>query len=552
MNRTFTSLILAALTFTPVAVFSQEIPEDVKAKIVETANNAVKKVHRNDWVLRQIEAWESINAMTFNVPDAYVAKIKAAAQKKFPWRFAKQEEFINDQTEALAEVLEMKSQFAKDEFDRLFAAFEKKNHDNYRAVADAFQKAMEQKEEIKNFAIDGMDPSMLEITKQVLAQKFPDNFTEQLKALKKQAEMISLVADAKEIKEAQEQEQAAKAAAPKRSEIVKKVEEIFRNSTLNVTGNGKTASGIVSEIDGRRVLIFPASVFAKDALSVSNAKGEETTIPVKRAFSSKTFPLMMVQIPADFSIDVTAVELAQNEELKACVAQKLMFSGNIDSELRTRETTVNKLVDNTLKISIQVSGAYYEGSAILNPKTNHIAGICMASPRGIWTSDIGTETKRQYERELERAPRWLTVYRTDLLFQSDWTPIKNDKMQEQFELNDRLREINLALGLMLRGGSLADGKTNTITQNIAEKYIDKLKISMDKSKLRLVYRSFINDIIIMLRPIVTKVRPAEFYANTKSDLMFNFSLTSKYYEALRNEQKKNTTTLAPKEFLGKL
>ena len=75
---------------------------------------------------------------------------------------------------------------------------------------------------------------------------------------------------------------------------------------------------------------------------------------------------------------------------------------------------------------------------------------------------------------------------------------------------------------------------------------------MDKSKLRLVYRSFINDIIIMLRSIVTKVRPAEFYANTKSDLMFNFSLTSKYYEALRNEQKKNTTTLAPKEFLGKL
>ncbi len=549
MNRTFTSLILTALTFIPVAVFSQEIPEDVKAKIVETANDVVKKGHRNDWVLRQIEAWESINAMTFNVPDAYVAKIKAAAQKKFPWRFAKQEEFINNQTEALAEVLEMKAQFAKDEFDRLFAAFEKKNHDNYRAVSDAFQKAMEQKEEIKNFAIDGMDPSMLEITKQVLAQKFPDNFTEQLKALKKQAAMISLVADAKEIKEAKEQEQAAKAAAPKRSEIVKKVEEIFRNSTLNVTGNGKTASGIVSEIDGRRVLIFPASVFAKDALSVSNAKGEEATIPIKRAFSSKTFPLMMVQIPADFSIDVAAVELAQNEELKACVAQKLMLSGYIDSEMRTRETTINKLVDNTLKISIQVSGAYYEGSAILNPKTNHIAGICMASPRGIWTSDIGAETKRKYESELERAPRWLTVYRTDLPFA--WIPVKSDKMDEQFELNDRLREINSALGLLLCGGSLADAKNSTVTQKIAEKYLKELDISMAKTKLRVIYRAFINDVIVMLRSIVSKTRPAEFYANTKSDLMFNFSLTSKYYEALITEQKKNTTTLAPKEFRQK-
>lgn len=550
MNRTFTSLILAALTFTPVAVFAQEIPEDVKAKIVETANTIVKKGHRNDWVLRQIEAWESINAMSFNVPKEYVEKIKAAAQKKFPWTFAKQEEFINDQTEALAEVLEMKALFAKDEFDRLLAAFEKKNPDNYRAVAEAFQKAAEQKDEIKNFTIEGMDPSMLEITKQVLAQKFPDNFAEQLKALKKQAAMMSLVADAKEIKEAQEQEQTAKAAAPKRSEIVKQVERIFRNSTLNVTGNGKTASGIVSEIEGRRVLIFPASVFTKDALSVSNAKGEEATIPTKKVFSSKSFPLMMVQIPADFSIDVAAVELAKNEEVKACVAQKLVLSGNIDSELRTRETTLNKLVGGTLKISIQVSGSYYEGSAILNPKTNRVVGICMASPRGLWTADIAAETKRQYERELERTTRYLTVYRTDLPFA--WTPVKNDKMNDQFELNDRLREINLALGLLLHGGSLADAKTSPITQKIAEKYLKELDISMDKSKLRVVYRAFINDVIVMLRQIVAKTRPAEFYANTKSDLAFNFSLTSKYYEALKNEQKKNTTTLAPKEFKVKL
>ena len=550
MNRTFTSLILAALTFTPVAVFAQEIPEDVKAKIVETANTKIKKGHRNDWVLRQIEAWESINAMSFSVPKAYVEKIKAAAQKKFPWMFAKQEEFINDQTEALAEVLEMKEQFTKDEFDRLLAAFEKKNPDDYRAIVEAFGKVAEQKEEIKNFTIDGMDPSMLEITKQVLAQKFPDNFAEQLKALKKQAAMMSLVADAKEIKEEHEEAQKAKAAAPKRSEVVKKLEEIFRNASLNVTGNGKTASGIVTEIEGRRVLIFPASVFTKDALSVSNAKGEEAAIPTKRVFSSKTFPLMMVQIPADFSIDVAAIEFAQNEEVKTCVAQKLMLSGNIDNELRTRETTLNKLVGNTLKISLQVSGSYYEGSVALNPKTNRIVGICMAPPRDVWTANIGAETKRQYERELEKTPRYLNVYRTDLPF--TWIPVKSDKMDDQFELNERLREINSALGLMLcGGGSLADAKNSTVTQKIAEKYLKELDISMDKTKLRVVYRAFINDVIVMLRSIVAKTRPTEFYANTKSDLAFNFSLTSKYYEALITEQKKNTTTLAPKEFKQK-
>ena len=52
-------------------LWAQEIPEDVRAKIVEAAKKDKKAAkNQEEWVQRQIEAWETIQNTTLPLPKA--------------------------------------------------------------------------------------------------------------------------------------------------------------------------------------------------------------------------------------------------------------------------------------------------------------------------------------------------------------------------------------------------------------------------------------------------------------------------------------------------
>ena len=262
MKKTIFILSLSLSVLCANTSFAQEIPENLKNKIIETSKkkegwNSQKK---EAWVVRQIEAWESINATTFIIPKVEVDKIKTFAQEKFPYHYSKQEQYINEQADALTEIFELKSNFAKEEFDAVFNMLCKENDNNYRIVADKINKIIEYKEEIKNLTIDGMDATTLTITKKVVAQQFPNDYKKQLQALQTQAKMLSSIETAKEQAELEKEQEANKELS--KTEIVKSAENAFKKSTLIVNGNGKTVTGIITIVNGQKALIFPACAYS--------------------------------------------------------------------------------------------------------------------------------------------------------------------------------------------------------------------------------------------------------------------------------------------------
>ena len=95
MNKIRLFLTLPMFVLMPLFASAQDIPANTKAKIEETAKaKNISERKREAWINRQIEAWESINAMVFSIPKTDVEKIKTSAQEKFPWHFSKQETFI--------------------------------------------------------------------------------------------------------------------------------------------------------------------------------------------------------------------------------------------------------------------------------------------------------------------------------------------------------------------------------------------------------------------------------------------------------------------------
>ena len=546
MNKILFTLIFAVLAAPAAGVFAQEIPADVKAKIVEASKerkNLSSDEKRQAWVARQTEAWESINSTTFTLPKADIEKIKAQAQKKFPWWFSKQEPYINEQAEALTEIYELKPNFDAAEFGKLLADLSAKNEGNYRAVADEMSKAMDAQKEIKDFSVDGMDATLLAIFKKGLPQQFPNDYAKQLEALKKLVPMMELVQQAQADKEAKE-------AAPKektitRTEAVKKAEDMFKKCTLILNGNGKTGTGIILKIKDQNALMFPASLYSREGLNASNSAGEEATISLKKVFSARNMPLMLVFLE-DIPFEVTPVEFATNDELRASLGKNMIVTGYYVESLRPAMMKLTKVVRDSVKMAGPILATYYEGSLIINPEINKPVAICLKPDKELPEFDFRSNRLiNQFERAMEKESRFLSAFRTDIPV--NWETVDNDKMANQIELTKFFKDTNIALSTLI-SGSLEAAEHRPETAGIASRFKKTLEIRMDISKLRVEYRVFITSIMNMIRRPLQQVKVNEVYANLKSDLGFQVGYMKLIEDELKRELSKNSQSLAPKEF----
>lgn len=529
-----------------MGAYAQEVPQDIKAKIVEASKKRTKlsAEKQEAWATRQMEAWESINSTTFSLPKADVEKIKADAQNKFPWWFSKQEPYINEQAEALMEAYELKPNFDAAEFSALLGELSKKHGNNYRKVADELSQIMEAKKEIKEFTVDGMDPTLLEIFKKGLPKQFPNDYAKQLGALKKLAPLVELAQQAKSDNEAK-RDSGAKKQPLSVTESVKKAENMFKASTLIITGNGKTATGIVTNIKGQNALIFPASLYSKSGLSASNAHGEEATISLKKVYSARNMPLMLVFLE-DIPFEIKPAEFATNDELRECLGENVVVVGYYVESLRPSMMKLTKMVKDTVKMAGPILSTYYEGSLIINPKNNKTLAICVKGDKELPDFDFtSNRLAAQFERAMEKESRFLTTFRADIPI--NWELVDNEKMAKQIEMTDYFKRINIALSAMISGSLEEAGKYPEVA-DFAKKTQEALKISMGRDKLRIEYRGFISGINTMLRRPLQQVKINEVYANLKSDLGFHLQYTKMIEGEIKKEMSKNSQSLAPKEF----
>lgn len=544
MNTKIITLIFLSAFLGAGVAKAQEIPAEIKAKIVAASKERkAPEDKQRAWARRQIEAWESINTMTFQIPKADVDAIKATAQKKFPWTFAKQEPFISDQVDAFAELADIKKTFDKDDAKTLVDALLKEKDGDYRAVVDALSKDAEIYVEIKETSIEGVDPEMLAALKKAFALQFPTDLTKQREQLRKYESIMSVYNRA--LEEKRQRENAPQEKKITKSEILQKAEAAFNKSTIIITGNGKTATGIVVEIKGEKALIFPASLYSGSGLTATNTSGDEASISLKKVFSAKNAPLMLVFLK-DFPFEVGITDFATADELRDNINKPVILVGYSGEQIRPALMHLSKVVKETIKMTRPVMSSYYEGSLILDQKTFKPVAIAVLPEREMPDFDFtSNRLASDYNRVVERLQRQLISIRTDVPL--EWEPVEIDKMREQVRDYEKIKSINEALSVMI-SGSLDDALRHKACTAIVEKARDTLSRRMDISKVRLEYRSYITQIINMIRRPLEKAQKEGVYANLRNEEAFQIKFTSAVYAELKNELRNNSYSLAPREF----
>ena len=548
MKKTLFILSLFVASIASNATFAQEIPADIKAKIAETA--AVKKIpesKRTAWVEKQSESWLVISAMQFDLPKKDVDKLKADAQSKFPYHYSKQENFIMAQGEALQEINQIKSVFEKDEFQKLFDHYCKTCNGNYRKICDKLYADSETKAQIAEFAIEGMDKTMVEIIKKGLTAQYPTDLKAQLKALKKQAEIMAMAQRAKEMES--EQKGGEETQEISRSELTKKAEETFKKSTVIIAGKNKTGTGVFVKIKDKIAMLFPPEFYSeKGRISVSTVAGEEGTVSLAKTYSAKNVPLMMTLMD-EAPLGLTPLEFGSNEELKSSIGKQAVIVGFYGEAIRPVAMMVAQIVKENVKMVSPIVYTYNQGTLILNAKTFRPMAICIASEKEYPNFDFtSNRLATVYERYMERTPRYLTAIRLDIPI--NWEPVKENKMNAQLQALNQIGEINEAL-VMLVSGSFEDASKNKIASPICEKYTAVLDKRIGAQALKMEYRSFITALInVLRRPLESSVMK-DCYANLRTDVKFHLRLANELNDEFKRELKNNSHTLAPKEFDAK-
>ncbi len=545
MNKITLFLTLFASVFVASMVSAQDIPAEIKTKIEETAkaNAKISEAKRESWVNRQIEAWDSISIMTFTIPKADVEKIKELAQKKYPYHYSKQEPFIQEQADSLAEILELKTNFAKGEFEPVFEQLKKKNNDNYKAILEELNTIVELKAELDQFTIDGMDANMLSIIKKGVAAQYPTDYNAQLKALKQQAKMMELANEAKETRA--EKENQPQEVRIFRTEQIKKAEEVFKKIALTVNGNEKTGTGVVMNIKNTPVLMFPADLYSPKGLVVVNASGEEASVSLKKVYAAKNAPFMLVPLP-ELPIEITPATFASDSEIKECISQNVILIGHYGEMIRPVMMKITKTMRNKINTASPILNQYYEGSMLLHPKNYSVLGFCVKPPKELPEIDFtSNRLKSDFERASNKESRHLIALRSDTKI--NWEPVKPEKMREQIKATKDIEDLNLALTAVI-SGDFEEGKRHKMISAIAEKYTKILDTPMDISKLKIEYRSYMNALNTLIKRNISKLKLADVYPNLKNRLGYHLEFTQRIQEEIKREMSKNSITLAPKEF----
>ncbi len=545
MNKITLILALLAASFLTSIASAQDVPADIRAKIEETAkaNTKIPEHKREAWVERQVEAWQSIDAMSFPLPKSDVEQIKNEAQKQFPYHYSKQEAFIADQTEALVEIFELKTNFGKEEFEMLFSELKATKKGDYRAIAGEINAMLEVKNELDQFAIEGMDATMFAIIKKGVAAQYPTDYKAQLNALKQQANLMALANEAKEAKE-------EKANAPaeikiSRTEQIKKAEDVFKKSTLILTSNGKTATGIVVKVQNVTALMFPAELYSFGGLTATNSADEEATISLEKAYAAKNALLMLVPLP-ELPIEVSPIEFASNDEIKESIGQNVILIGNYNEMIRPIMIKITKVVKDRLLTITPISVMYYEGTLLLHPKSYKILGICVKQPKELPPFDFtSNRLKLDFERAIERKSRYLTIRRSDAPIK--WEPINVDKMKQQIAATNEIKELNMTLATII-SGKFSEAKDQKMIASLVEKYTKVLNTRMDISKIKIEYRSYLNSLNVLIRQRASKLNVKDVYANLKDDLGFQLAFTKEAQQQIISEMKSGSHSLAPDEF----
>ncbi len=518
------------------------MPADLKSKLeakaaeLQPSNKSAAKT----WLVKQMNAWESIQNLAFAADADDIEMIKKLAEKKFPLDYVSQETFINEQAVAAAGLPDLKSQIGKASYDAIKAKFDKEGKTDLNEFINLLNAQIAAKSQLEMLKpLPSIDESTFSITKEVLKKKYPDDFLAQLNELKKLSNAVDAAADAAaksggtppaaapgtEPAPGQPAGAAANAQAgagtPQQpltlAELNLKAREQFNSHTLTVEGESKvTALPVV--MHGKQVILIPFSAFSGGPnVSIMNNLGEQVDFDQSNIFASKNYPFVIVMPKSSIPSTTVNANLATDKEYREIVGKTIFFMGYTATNIQIFPVKLNAVSDQTLVLSSRIPNNFIDGTVLMNPEDDLILGSMIAfkkeHPKVQWNTRNSVNFLR---RTIESRNPFLTCVRIDRL--DPWEKLDFEKLAKQKKKLDSVNKLLWDFILLNTSKRLVDTEKLAIVGQTVSKYKEELKTRMEKSRFDRLFRQYLQDLMMLIKSELRDVNPDEFYTLYRYDL----------------------------------
>lgn len=528
MKNLFAPIVLCvAAALLSASASAQEIPAELKAQIESKA----RELHPNDkaaersWRNRQIEAWESIQNMTFSVDEEELNLIKSAAQKKFPYEYSKQENFINEQANLASGMSEYKAQFGPQVYKAMRESLNAKGITDLNEIVESLRRQLSAKTYLESFSPSGVDPAALKVAAEVVAKLFPSDYEAQLKQLKTQFN-ISEIQGSQNGPVADGGGAANPLQNPDKNvplfERQKIIRDTYHKQSFFVEGGAAKCIALAMELNGRRVLLAPFSSYSPNGMTVTNASGEQIEFDIGDIAASKELPLIAI-LPKSMPPDISNITLFDERDFKSILGKRAFFVGYANSKNSANVTCfpirISTVSNSVLTLSTKISTEYSEGSIVVNPDNYATVGMLLMGKDPV--ENVGWTNKSERNRVMRnlsfgRYSR-LICARVDNL--RSWEKIDSQKFSEQKSKLENLKAANIEISDLLSNNKLSDVTDSRIIGAIARKYIGEFGVKMDPSRFMRLYRAYNRDMIDALKTAMKGITLNEYYTVFRGEVM---------------------------------
>ena len=512
--KTFIATI-SMTAFAFLTGFAQEMPADLKAKLdakaLEVSQNNESKAKA--WVSQQKTAWETIQCMTFSVGEDDVKLIKSIADKKHPLDYVSQEAFITEQAGLASALPEYKAQLGASTYNAIRKSFEATNPTNIGVLVELMQKATTAKMEIDSITSDKLRPRTLAIIKKVVAEEYPGNFAEQLKTIKEILEGKPAEATANTNTNQPEKRITNR-------ELEKMTREMFANQTY-LTDGEKRAIAILTEIQGKKVILIPASAYVPGT-TLSNVRGEQLEYNENEVYSSKEYPFVIV-FPKNIPENYFPAKFITNKQYKELPGQTKFIVGYIKQNIMAYPVRINSVTSTQVVLTTFLPPNMAEGSMIVDPQTKETLSLISANP--VKLRKINWMDRNQVNRlvrYIEAETGKLCAIRIDDF--SKWEKFTDEKYYEQKVVLDRLKLVTNELLKLFTSSQLSDSESSQVVGQIVKKHYNGFKSKMERSSFERKYKAFIVDMCNLIKTEQRKASDVDFYAIFKEDIRINMEM----------------------------
>ena len=512
--KTFIATI-SMTAFAFLTGFAQEMPADLKAKLdakaLEVIQNNESKAKA--WVSQQKTAWETIQCMAFSVGEDDVKLIKSIADKKHPLDYVSQEAFITEQAGLASALPEYKAQLGASTYNAIRKSFEATNPTNIGVLVELMQKATTAKMEIDSITSDKVRPRTLAIIKKVVAEEYPGNFAEQLKTIKEILEGKPAEATADTNTNQPEKRITNR-------ELEKMTREMFANQTY-LTDGEKRAIAILTEIQGKKVMLIPASAYVPGT-TLSNVRGEQLEYNENEVYSSKEYPFVIV-FPKNIPENYFPAKFITNKQYKELPGQTKFIVGYIKQNVMAYPVRINSVTSTQVVLTTFLPPNMAEGSMIVDPQTKETLSFIVANP--VKLRKINWMDRNQVNRlvrYIEAETGKLCAIRIDDF--SKWEKFTDEKYYEQKVVLDRLKLVTNELLKLFTSSQLSDSESSQVVGQIVKKHYNGFKSKMERSSFERKYKAFIVDMCNLIKAEQRKASDVDFYAIFKEDIRINMEM----------------------------